>query len=269
MANIHELREDYRHYRMQNPQYRLLFALGDLVSVLVKLAVLAFLVYALWYLMGRSEMPASAKIVAEVPTAARNGVIVNQTSFAQTTSDPAELTAERIQLLKRIAGEPLVAESTEAPVMVTAQSSQAASPYADADEEMSSRLVGLATRDFGAEYITPSVDQSSRVGEEGFWLRNQSASNYTVQLAMTVNRPFLFSLADELPEGMEASVHLERLNSKGDEQYSLSAGSYATKEQAESALQSLPESVRRFGAHTRSFGEIHKRLDEFEFNGSQ
>jgi len=145
MANIHELREDYRHYRMQNPQYRLLFLLGDLLSVLAKLAALAFIVYALWYLLGRSEVPAGSKVIAEVPTASRNTTIAAQTNDVQNTRNTAKrtpaLTRERIELLKKIAGEPLVEESVETPVVVTVQSAQAESPYANGDDGESSVFV--------------------------------------------------------------------------------------------------------------------------------
>jgi len=92
MGAIHELLDDYRHYRQAHPEYRLLFLLGDLASLVLKLAVFAGFLYLCWYLVSRNPQ------VVESP------VMQGKASTSQKAEAAPELTAERIALLEGIAG---------------------------------------------------------------------------------------------------------------------------------------------------------------------
>lgn len=98
MSAIHELREDYRHFRVEHPRLRGLFLLGDLVGLLIKLALFAGFLFLCWYIVSRgpTDGPAATATVPE-PVAQQS---------LETAQDPSqELTDERVALLRQIANQ--------------------------------------------------------------------------------------------------------------------------------------------------------------------
>jgi len=88
------------------------------------------------------------------------------------------------------------------------------------------------------------------------WIYAKNADHYTIQLALTVNRPFLVQFSKQLPSGFSAIVFPEKVNKAGKTQYSLSTGSYPTRELAEAAMKWLPSKILQYGAYPRKFEEM-------------
>ena len=281
MSIFHELQEDYRYYRHRNPQYRLLFLLGDLAGLLVKLALFAGFLYLCWYIINRNPLPP--------PQTGLNAAAVTSEAASETTS-PA-LTSGRIALLEKIASE----GSATASGLIGSVSPGGDRSYTVADQPVPAVPGKVARRadSFGDQITQPVVQVESGIAlnsgyievdeiptvfietgdttedifippapaESGRWVRNQSPSDYTVQLALTVNVDFLLAFSKRLPSEHIAAIYPERRTDKGDFQYSLSLGSFTDLQSAEKVLSSLSKNLKRYDAHTRKFGEIQKNLD--------
>jgi len=261
MSNIHEWREDYRHYRSEHPQFRWLFLLGDLLGLLVKLALFAGFAYMCWYLLSRNPAPEQQVVLSAQP---------------KPTVTAPELTAGRIALLEKIASQgnstasglvgsvefsssDLSASTEGAPVVqVESRSGIAArSGYVEVDEIPTVYLSPSEAEPEDNFFQPPSPTESSA------WVRRQKAGDYTIQLALTVNVEFLVEFAKLLPPAHVAAIYPERRLSKKHLQYSLSLGSFPSLESSEKMLSSLPNNLKRYGAHSRVFDDIHKNLDLF------
>ena len=95
------------------------------------------------------------------------------------------------------------------------------------------------------------------------WVFAQAPADYTVQIAMTANRPFLESFAAKLPASQDSAIYPERKTADGEVQYSLSIGNFPDRSSAETFLASLDQVHRRYGAHLRLFNEIQSNLTSF------
>lgn len=288
MSAIHELREDYRRYRFYHPQYRLLFWLLDVLMFLVKLALFGGFLFLCWYIMSRNPASASRPVAAvSVPAIAVEEVVA-----------PA-LTDERIALLKSIAERsvPESADAVESSVELLGSFSQAPSSnnsdVVDSSNLSTSDFVTAASSEVPVptvvqvESIAPAVTYGEAVPQDSVvpdypvlaayneveasndvegrdWVLVQTPDYYTVQLALTVNRPFLVEFAKKLPAEYTAAIYPERVNSKGGIQYSLSVGNFQDKAGAEQLLAGLSTYNRRFGAHLRTFGEIQQNVTGFD-----
>lgn len=303
MGAIHELFDDYRHYRQAHPEYRLLFLLGDLVTLLLKLAVFAGFLYLCWYLVSRNPQGAEALVPQ------------SKNPVSQKAEATPELTDERIALLEGIAsGNPapeligsVVASNgakkeTSAPVISKAfvqasfdESSVSSPIQAPAQTLMSLQTVpttvvqvesrpGRAVRSGYTEIddiptvvavIEKPVASESKRGfkdkifvppeniEDGSWVFDQNAADYTLQLALTVNVDFLVRFAEKLPSEHVAAIYPERLNRNQGIQYSLILGSFPNRRSAEQLLASLPAALKRYGAHARGFDEAQQNAKSF------
>jgi len=266
MGAIHELRADYRHYRLDNPQYRVLFITLDILALLLKLAFFVGFLSVCWTLVNRSSLPpavtpAGNKSTQQMaaPELSQDRIALLQQIAGQSASDKNEpnipalvrvsVPAEESEIVYR--GSYLVSEASSSPVVgsigsdpvstTTVAQVPASSP--PNTEPQTSRVV-LAER-------------SDTLGRS--WVQQQPSGNYTIQLALTANRPFLESFADKLPGNYASAIYPERRTADG-MQYSLSLGNFPDRPSAESALASLPKVHKRYGAHLRRFDEIQDNL---------
>ncbi len=304
MGAIHELREEYRHYRADRPKLRWLFLLGDLLIVLLKLALFAAFMVACWFLVARGGQPLPSVAVQSSPSEPANAA--------------PELSEDRIALLQEIAARTKVNDTSASSVdsgVEEADTTVATEPVDDPvtgsgkepvndllalndarttindddgsdsiinaqDDSIDGQTRSLALISSAGASITGSVANSDsiiaaepielprvkpdQISEEGgsddFWVSSQPATAYTLQLALTVNRPFLVSFTRGLPDGLTSEIFPTRRTSTGEIQYSLVAGSFSSRARAQEALESLPEDVRRFGAHLRLFSDVHQSL---------
>jgi len=265
MGAIHELKADYRHYRQDNPQYRVLFVLLDILAVLVKVALFAGFMAACWSLINRGSVP---------PGATLSG---NQTAPQVIAPD---LTEERVALLKQIAGQPADNEpnvsalvrtsvsATESEIVyrgsyVTSEVSPSPVVGSVATEQPATTVVQVAAVSSSDNFSAPLVLVEPGVYQDHNWVLARSPANYTVQIAMTANRPFLVSFAAKLPTNLESAIYPERRTADGEIQYSLSIGDFPDRSSAESFLATLDQVHRRYGAHLRPFNEIQSNLASF------
>jgi len=263
MGAIHELRADYRHYRNDNPQYRVLFILLDIVVVLVKVALFAGFMLACWSLINRGSVPPGATL-----------------GGGETTPVTApDLTEERVALLKQIAGQPADNEPNVSALVRTSISAGSEIVYRGSyieSEVTSSPVVGsVATEQPATTVVQVAAVSSSNdisvpvvLAEPGSyqgpnWVFAQAPADYTVQIAMTANRPFLESFAAKLPASQDSAIYPERKTADGEVQYSLSIGNFPDRSSAETFLASLDQVHRRYGAHLRPFNEIQSNLTSF------
>ncbi len=269
MGAIHELGEEYRCFRLEHPRLGLLFLLGDLLGLLFKLGLCLGFLYLCWYITNR------------------NPVLENQTaatvSSGPTAVDTAELTTERIALLEKIAaqsaatavdlpasagssaqslkaslviGRAVSTGSAERIVQVQSLPADAAPPgYTEVDEIPT---VYSAHVDTEVSFLKPPAPT-----ESSDWVLEQSADNYTVQVALTVNFDFLVEYTARLPGEYAAAIYPERRNDKSNLQYSLILGSFPSLQTAEEVLSSLPKNIKRYGAHTRKLEDIQKNIGGF------
>jgi len=289
MSAIHELRANYRHYRLDNPQYRWLFVLADMLLMLAKLALFAAFLFICWYVVSRGSLPTGSSVAATQPAA----VAV------------PELTEERIALLRRIAGQTSADTTGKTPnlSMLARSDSSGATllphSYQIADGNADNSVVGLVTGNSQTPVQVTAVSASdiaaintnSNIGIGGSanpippeavnesapntraretlgrsWVLQQPPRNYTVQIAMTSNRPFLESFARKLPNDMVTAIFPERVTSNGEVQYSLSLGNFSNLNSAEAALTALPQVHRRYGAHLRRFNQFRDNVSGFSAN---
>lgn len=273
MGFIHELGEEYRYFRSRNPRLRWLFLLGDLAGLLVKLALFAGFMYLLWYVVNRNPVQGQGETIDAAPVA----------SIPELTADIPELTAERVALLEKIASRGAVAASgllgsvesesvTAASANITSGisevvSSQSAEPVV----QVESRPGIAATLGYIEVDEIPTVFSAAGETEERFfqptaptesldWVLNQSAEDYTLQLAVTVNVSFLSGFSRRLPKEHITAIYPERRNTNNNVQYSLSLGRFPDLQSAQDALASMPNSLKRYGAHARKFDDIQKNL---------
>ena len=357
MGAIHELREDYRHYRFRHPEFRILFLLADLVGLLVKLVLFGGFLFGCWYVVSRN--PVQSNLV-------RSEASVPAVKTVQLESAPAQtsptLTEERVALLREIANNkrpsvpselvgrastngpgqtdprdlnvttasssssPLAptnasasdktlslasaaddaAADDAAPNIIAAEidssfrtasiSRQSVQPVVQLESFTSARASGGAAARLGyietdeipdIPYVEPvnsfrnSSDASTRSGSDelsaaaydlyvptgnvknGTWLLAQDSNEYTVQVALTVNVNFLASFATKLPSDRIAAIYPEKVNSKGNLQYSLSVGIFPNRRSAQAFLSSLPADLKRYGAHSRRFDEAQANVAAF------
>jgi len=266
MGFIHELGEEYRYFRSRNPRLRWLFLLGDLAGLLVKLALFAGFMYLLWYVVNRNPVQGQGETIDAAPVA----------------SIP-ELTAERVALLEKIASRGAVAASgllgSVEPESVTAASANITSGISEVVSSQSAEPVvqvesrpGIAaTLGYIEVDEIPTVFSAAGETEERFfqptaptesldWVLNQSAEDYTLQLAVTVNVSFLSGFSRRLPKEHITAIYPERRNTNNNVQYSLSLGRFPDLQSAQDALASMPNSLKRYGAHARKFDDIQKNL---------
>lgn len=298
MGAIHELREEYRFYQVQHPEYRWLFLIVDVASLLLKLAFFGGLLFLCWYIVSRGP---------EAGTFNTSGV--RKADPVVQTAEPVApaLTDERIALLRQIAGQGAgdgsvkrnEATSGDALIGLVAPSSLPGSgreiqiPAADipdssvkmayVDDQSHQTVVkvetgeGTATStyiedDIPTVYDTPFDTHENAFADNvyipadtknGNWVLSQDAEDFTLQLALTSNVEFLVDFARRLPAEYPAAIYPEKQNKHGKIQYSLSAGSFPSKPQAAAALATFPKLLKRYGAHVRSFDDIHSNTSEF------
>jgi len=296
MSIIHELREDYRYYRSENPQFRLLFLLGDLLGLLFRLALFAAFVYLCWYIVSRNPVP-EQQPAADLPTptptpmattpeltAGRIALLEKIASQGSTTasglvgsveSSPADLTApgteDRVIEDRAIEGEAETGLTTtpesEVPALIENQSDL---PLVQVESQtgFAARSGYVEVDEIPTVYLTPTDGEPAgdffrpaAPIESSGWLRKQIAEYYTIQLALTVNVDFLVEFAELMPAEHVAAIYPEKRISDNNLQYSLSLGSFPDLQEAEEALSSLPNNFKRYGAHARLFGDIQKNLD--------
>lgn len=289
MSAIHELRDDFRHYRNEHSEYRLVFVLLDVVILALKMALFAGFVLLCWYLMGRGT-PESGYIPANLEA----NVVVEP---AEEVQPEPELTEERIALLNDIAGRPaeksgeaatvgdvsLAGSVTPAvnagtdpsdvarPVVVAQSSNSNAANDTFVTKTLEDQSIPKVIENSAGKIVTETsparvvnVESSAGQSESGVqgaeWVFSQAPENFTVQIALTVNRPFLIRFVDQLPPEYASAVYPARMNDKGGLQYSLSFGSFADEAQAKVALAQLSEANKRYGAHIKQFDEIQQNV---------
>jgi len=230
MSAIHELREDYRHFRVEHPRLRGLFLLGDLVGLLIKLALFAGFLFLCWYIVSRgpTDGPAATATVPE-PVAQQS---------LETAQDPSqELTDERVALGLIGSAAPATGgnqadrqadQSQEltlrafGPVQVESfADNNALAGYEVSDDIPTAALDNRETGQpsagievsggFSDEIFEPAGDV-----ENGLWVLGQDNGDFTMQLALTVNVEFLVDYAGKLPVEHVASIFPERRNRQGD-----------------------------------------------------
>lgn len=284
MRIAHELREEYRIYRIENPRLRLLFLLGDISILLIKLALFCGFIFLCWYILSRS--PYSEKI-ARAP-----GNVLAATEASET--DTPELTAERIALLRQIAdqevssgvpvggliGKATVEDQAEADItldegfILASSDNQSIKTLVQVETVVDTVEYSLNQENLPTESGNPAVAESTVSqfsdevfvpvnAENGSWILNQNPAEYTLQLALTSNVQFLVDFARQLPDEYTTAIYPERRTGRGTIQYSLSAGNFSAKRSGLAALESLSEQTKRFGAHVRRFDEIQANTSRF------
>lgn len=300
MGAIHELREEYRYYRAENPGYRWLFLLLDLVVLLIKLAAFGGFLFLCWYLVSRSpnaeqagllgsKAPAADEAVREQvpaisderlarlreiagqevsPEDAKEPALVGNVTAAPesvTTNQPVtgNTTAISIGINQSLSNSAVVVASSEAqPAPVALDTAVVVAPSTLPEVQVESVAVGEPGIVRSEDTFTDNIYIPSDT-ENGTWVLNQSSGDHTIQLALTVNVEFLENFARKLPPELTAAIYPERINGSGNIQYSLSLGSFPSKRSAEIALAELDENLKRYGAHTRTFDELHSNLANF------
>ena len=311
MVSIHELREDFRLFRYYHPEYRALFALLGFAFLLLKLTVAGAFLFACWYVAARGFNTDDFSLPL---FRAESSVAVP----ANSDNRASEISAERVAILKRIAGQSsthlvltgsesgpetisnalpeLEAESvanidlasTESAGSSLSQSGISAiteeqipvlsslvvDEVYDGEPVSEGPVVRVASLSSIPDYnviVEPTGTESDIVfnGDEnslwGYdWVVEQWRDNFTLQIALTVNRPFLVSFAKKLPPDLISAVYPERINEKGATQYSLVVGNFDDEQAAQAILEELPQSVRRYGAHVRRFGSIQDTVQILE-----
>ena len=277
MGAIHELRAEYRHFRLDNPHFRWVFMLAEFSFLMLKLALFAGFLYGCWYLVSGGASPVSTGTVVEVQSRAAEPIPV------------PELTAERIALLESIAGRKpigssganeVVPDSTDdsdktgieinSAVLVATSLESAGILLSDSPDQSSVLIPSSSSsselEDSLSDSIVPLplVEQHSGNGRD--WILEQPPGNYTVQIAMTANRPFLESFAKQLPDSLETAIYPERRTNSGVIQYSLSLGNFNSLFSARNALSSLSQTHKRYGAHLRRFDDIQNTVSNFMRN---
>ncbi len=297
MGAIHVLREEYRYYRAAHPEFRWLFLIIDLASLAIKLALFAGFLLLCWYIVSRS--PDEHSLWRFGSAADADTTIESQVA----EDSVPELTEERLAVLRKIAGFDEPAEQTDDVIAVQETVGRAAGAQVGAEPTGGTELIGLANAESVDQALTtplqtaalqsePSVRSqaltntagtanSSQATEEpvgsafvdgiytplnaedGLWVLDQNAASYTLQIALTANVAFLDDFARLVPRDHIAAVYPERRVADGGIQYSLSAGSFASKAEAEAALASLPANIKRYGAHSRIFDEPQSNISRF------
>ncbi len=169
--------------------------------------------------------------------------------------DVPELTPERLALIREIAGVSI--ENHRSSINVRTQTTSNIHSPIPLKESVSDHP--QSNPNYKDSYSL-QIDSSdvSNVLRDMNWVFNQNPDHYTIQLALTVNRPFLLKFAEQLPSAFDVTVHPEAVNSSGNIQYSLSTGSFPTRELAQEALGHLSSDIRQYGAYARKFEEMHK-----------
>lgn len=291
MGAIHELREEYRFFQSQNPQFRWLFLLLDLTSLLIKLALFGGFLFFCWYLISRSPYAEQTDLFGKREATRQADEVVAE-------SVP-ELSEERLARLREIAGRDgdspqgaaalvgKVADQTDQELRLSEESTNKSAKKSDTltvatfDKPSATpevKVASVTASDKDRPLVPNKVDSQvdSHTGpvftenvyipediESGSWVLKQNSGDYTIQLALTVNVEFLVDFAAKLPGEYTAAIYPERVNSSDKIQYSLSLGSFPSWRSAEAALAELDENLKRYGAHTRVFGEAQKNISGF------
>lgn len=291
MGAIHELREEYRFFKSQNPQFRWLFLLLELTSLLIKLALFGGFLFFCWYLISRSPYAEQTDLLGKRDTTRPVDEVV--------AGSVPKLSEERLARLREIAGRDgdspqgadalvgKVADQADKDLRLSEDSTNKSAKnsgtftVATFDNPTATpevKVASVAASDTARPVARSQVDSqvNSEAGpvftenvyipediESGSWVLKQNSGDHTIQLALTVNVEFLVDFAGKLPGEYTAAIYPERVNDSGKIQYSLSLGSFPSWRSAEAALADLDENLKRYGAHTRVFGEAQNNISGF------
>ena len=266
MSFIHDVLDDYRHFRTDHPELRWLFLIGDLLNALVKLAVFAGFFYVCWYVISRN--PPQDAVTAEA-------------TRSEPRAEAPELSSGRIAVLEEIAsqdrstGSGLVGSVETSPAELAEPSAvgqvislQSAEPVVQVESQPDTTANYVEVDEIPTVFSTPTETVDKYFNplapiENVNWVLDQSSERYTVQLAMTVNTSFLVQFTSRTPEEHVAAIYPERRIGDDKIQYSLALGSFPDLKSAEDALSSLPDSLKRYGAHSRKFDDIQRTISPF------
>lgn len=115
-----------------------------------------------------------------------------------------------------------------------------------------------AAKDKGASPVVPETSEAEVVKNDT-WMLKQNPAHYTIQIGSTVNKPYLISFSEQLPEGQPAAVYEYVFRDRPE--YGLSYGIYNDAEEARAALNALEPGVRRYGAFTRKIEILHRQMN--------
>lgn len=90
------------------------------------------------------------------------------------------------------------------------------------------------------------------------WIDKQDPQHYTIQLARSKDMGWILKLASA--SRLEQPLIQFRSESKGEEWHNLIYGSFTSKQEAESAAKTLPESLRKWTPWVRQFADVRQQM---------
>lgn len=90
------------------------------------------------------------------------------------------------------------------------------------------------------------------------WVDKQNLQHYTIQLARSKDMEWILKLAST--SRLEQPMIQFSSETKGEEWHNLIYGSFATKEEAEAAVKTLPDALRKWTPWVRQFAEVRSQI---------
>ncbi len=108
---------------------------------------------------------------------------------------------------------------------------------------------------------TPATHHTGNETEHNnYWLLNQRTDSYTIQIGSSSNLAFLENFARHLPEDRPIITYHYKTNAQNLAEYGLASGLYASRADAQTAMQALPETSKRYGPWVRRIGTIQSEI---------
>ncbi|HID48538.1 MAG TPA: hypothetical protein EYP40_02815 [Chromatiales bacterium] len=114
-----------------------------------------------------------------------------------------------------------------------------------------------------AEAMQPAVGSRAMViASPEDWIRGQASARYTLQLASSKKRKRIENYYRQ--NQLEGQAGYYRNRRKGEDWYALVYGSYATREEARSAAENLPASLRQWKPWIRRIKDIQRIMQPLD-----
>lgn len=91
------------------------------------------------------------------------------------------------------------------------------------------------------------------------WIKAQSPSHYTIQLARSKDIDWILAMAAK--KKLEHTLVQYSTYADGEEWFQLIYGSFASRAEATEALKQLPEGFEKWSPWVKSFADVHKQLE--------
>lgn len=118
---------------------------------------------------------------------------------------------------------------------------------------------GSSENESADQRTTPAAPVVSRAVENERWVLFQEPTHFTVQLATSRERNYILELAQGLSESPVA-IYPFRTTESQNPVFGLLSGLYKTRSEAISAVDSMPENVKRFGVWIRPISDLQAAI---------